>query len=420
MDATPIHLAGNNAPVSDERDAVPTHVVGRVPEDLRGMYVRNGPNPRRGWSPHLFAGDGMVHGIALEDGGAAWYRNRYVRTPLYDDPGIARGDPRVTTANTHVIEHGGRLLALEEGGLPYELTPALDTVGPFTFGGALRAPMTAHPKRCPRTGDLLFFGYQVVPPYLTYRRATSEGGLVEVRDIELAVCSMHHDFAVTDTCAVFVDSCYVFDLAALATGSPWRWDDRPARIGVLPRAGGEIRWFEIAPCHLSHAANAYDDGSAIVLTGTRIDGPAALPVMHEWGIDLGSGVVTERALDAASTEYPRVPDALVGRPNRYTYTTGFWFEAEPDHGEINRHEGDDRRTHVLPAGHTVGEPVFVPRDGATAEDDGYLLAFAHDRGAGRSYLLILDAGDVEAAPIAEVHLPLRVPGGFHGSWLPAE
>lgn len=420
MDATPIHLAGNNAPVAAERDARPTHVVGRIPEDLRGVYLRNGPNPRRGWSPHLFAGDGMVHGIALEDGIATWYRNRYVRTPLHDDPDTPRGDPRVTTANTHVIAHAGRILALEEGGLPYELTPALDTVGAFTFDGALRAPMTAHPKRCPRTGDLLFFGYQVVPPHLTYRRATAAGALVESRDIELPACSMHHDFAITERYAVFVDSCYVFDLAALATGSPWRWDDRAARIGVLPRAGGEIRWFDAEPCHLSHAANAYDDGDVVVLTGTRIAGPAALPVLHEWRIDLVSGAVIERTLGDASTEYPRVPDELVGRRNRFTYTSGFWFEAEPDHGEINRHEGDARSSHVLPTGHTVGEPVFVPRPSASTEDDGYLLAFAHDRGAGTSYLLILDASDVESAPLAEVHLPLRVPGGFHGTWLAAE
>jgi len=102
----PIHLEGNNAPVVDEVDAVPTHVVGSVPDDLRGAFYRNGPNPRTGWSPHLFAGDGMVHAVVFGDD-AITYRNRYVRTPLWSDPTTPRGDPRVTTANTHVTEQDG-------------------------------------------------------------------------------------------------------------------------------------------------------------------------------------------------------------------------------------------------------------------------------------------------------------------------
>lgn len=160
-----IHLEGNNAPVTDEGDAVAGHVVGSVPADLAGTYYRNGPNPRRGWSPHLFAGDGMVHAIEPATGR---YRCRWVRTPLYEDPDTPRDLHRVTTANTHVIEHAGRLLALEEGGLPYELTAGLDTVGPFTFGGAVAGPVTAHPKRCPVTGELVLFGYSVLRPHLTY------------------------------------------------------------------------------------------------------------------------------------------------------------------------------------------------------------------------------------------------------------
>ncbi|WP_431962282.1 carotenoid oxygenase family protein [Nocardia sp. bgisy134] len=172
----PLHLSGNNAPITDEVTVQPATVIGTVPEDLNGVYLRNGPNPRTGWSPHYFSGDGMIHAVALRDGQARWYRNRYVRTPLFAHPAQSRLaltvdadtgklDYRVTTANTHVVAHAGRLLALEEGGFPYEISPELETVGPFTFADALRTPMTAHPKICPRTGELLFFG----------RRITSNG-----------------------------------------------------------------------------------------------------------------------------------------------------------------------------------------------------------------------------------------------------
>ena len=248
-----------------------------------------------------------------------------MRTPLYVDPGLRRGlDHCVTTANTHVIEHDDRLLALEEGGLPYELTADLDTVGPFTFDGRLARSMTAHPKRCPTTGDLLFFGYSVKPtvpdlPLCARRRRPR----CDRSTIELPACSLMHDFAVTASKVLFFDSCLVFDLAAMSeTGSPWRWDHtRAARIGVLERDDitGEPTWFEVEPCHLSHAANAFDDGDAVVLTGTRIppddaSAEGGLPVMHEWRLDLTERTVTESALDDVSTEYPRVPDALVGLP----------------------------------------------------------------------------------------------------------
>jgi carotenoid cleavage dioxygenase len=400
-----IHLEGNNAPVSDERDAVATRVVGTLPEHLRGVYYRNGPNPRSGWSAHLFDGDGMVHAVELPSGR---YRNRYVRTPLFENPATRRDARLVTRANTHVVEHDGVLLALEEGGLPYELTSGLDTVGPATFDGALSGPFTAHPKRCPTTGEVLAFGYSVVPPHLAYHRWS--GGRWWSQPIELPRCSMMHDFAVTATRVVFFDSVFVFD------GSPWTWDvDHGARVGVLDRRGGEVRWSEVEPAHLSHTANAFDDGDDIVLVGTRLAGPTALPVLHEWRIR-PDGRVDERTLDDRSTEYPRIADSRVGLPNRVTYTSSFFYEAEPDHGEINRHEGDARTTLRLPQGWTCGEPVFVPRPAAAAEDDGHLLTLAHDRGAGTSALLVIDAVSLEV--VAEVHLPVRVPGGFHGSWVP--
>jgi carotenoid cleavage dioxygenase len=445
----PLHLAGNNAPVAEETRVVPTEVRGAIPADLAGRFLRNGPNPRTGWSSHLYDGDGMIHAIALEDGTARWYRNRYVRAPLYENPGVSRFalafdratgriDHRVTTANTHVIDHAGRTLALEEGGFPYEIavdldTGDLDTVGPFTFGGALRTPMTAHPKRCPVTGGLLFFGYQLRPPFLTYHRASATGRLEASEPITLPAATMMHDFAITSTRAVFMDSPIVLDAAgAAAGGSPWRWDDdHPARFGVMPRSGGDadIRWFELAPGHLSHAANAYDDGpDRVVVTGTRlprVTDPASgvpgagLPVVYRWTVDLATGTVTESPVDDAPSEYPRIADSHVSRANRYTYTASFVLDALPDRSTIHKYDvASGRRTdHVLPLGHTCGEPVFVASAGSTAEDDGYLLTFAHDRARGMSHLLIVDAADVGSPPLAAVHLPVRVPAGFHGTWI---
>jgi len=434
-DPLPLHLAGNNAPVDDERDLVPTVVVGEVPADLDGVYVRNGPNPRTGVSRHLFDGDGMLHSIALRAGKAEHYRNRYVRTPLYEHPGVDRMtlafDPatsaidfRVSTANTHIVAHAGRLLALEEGGFPYEVTADLATVGPHTFDGALASAMCAHPKTCPRTGDLVFFGAAFRPPYLTYYRAVPSGELASMETIEMPGATLQHDFAVTASHAVFFDSMITFDLGRLREApSPFGWDGaHRARVGVMSRigSGSDIRWFDIDGCHLSHSANAFDTYGGLVVTGTRIGEADGLPYLHRWMIDLAAGTVREAALDDVASEYPRLPDAYVGQPHRFVYSTSFVYEAEPDHHEIYKYDLVDgaREAHRLPRGHTCGESVFVPREGGINEDDGYLLTFAHDRATGCSYLLILDASRIASAPLAEVHLPVRVPAGFHGSWLP--
>lgn len=444
----PLHLAGNNAPVADEVDVTDLRVIGAIPEFLAGTFYRNGPNPRTGWSAHLFDGDGMIHALEIGGGRAHRYWNRYVRTPLYEQPGVSRLelaldrqtstlDYRVSTANTNVLVANNRLLALEEGGLPYEVTRDLHTIGPFTFGGQLRTPMTAHPKQCPRTGDLLFFGYQLTRPYLTFYRWRGDDARLVVEPIDLPVPTMMHDFAITASNVVFCDSPIVFDRRALAAGgSPWRWDDdHPARLGVMPGdgTGADVHWFEVEPGHVSHVANACDrDDGRIEITGTRL--PRArddqfgemggvgggLPVMHRWTID-PRGRTTEAPLDDTTSEYPRITEHRTGRPNRFVYTTTFELEATPDHSEILRYaldDGDSVTRHRFPRGHTCGEPLFVARSIDAEEDDGVVLSWVHDRATDSSYVAILDAADLTAGSLAEVHVPRRVPNGFHGTWVP--
>ncbi|SVD03970.1 uncharacterized protein METZ01_LOCUS356824, partial [marine metagenome] len=89
-EGTPWHLSGNNAPVFDEVTVTELDVKGSVPPELSGRYFRNGANPQTGTSPHWFVGDGMVHGIEISEGKANWYRNRYVRTPMYANPDTDR------------------------------------------------------------------------------------------------------------------------------------------------------------------------------------------------------------------------------------------------------------------------------------------------------------------------------------------
>ncbi len=444
---TPWHLSGNRAPVFDELTVTDLDVRGAIPSELEGRYLRNGANPQTGQSDHWFLGDGMVHGVELSGGSANWYRNRYVRTPMYANPGTDRMDlyldpetfkfnHEVSVANTHVIGHGGRILALEEGSFPYELTTDLDTVGPCTFDGRLDTAMTAHPKICPETGELLLFGYSSLPPYLVYHRVDASGALVQSTEITVNGPTMMHDFAVSRNHSIFMDLPMIFDMElAMSGGMPIRWsDDYPARFGVMPRTGedADVQWFDIDPCYIFHTLNAHDDGDDVVLQACRIrelwrqnaeigsgdSDPADLPMMWEWRLNRSTGKVTERQLDDRSSEFPRVPDAKAGFEAQYGYT----MSQTPDGaaGEIFKYDfGNDaaRSVHTFPVGHTPGEPVFVPAEGATNEDDGYLMTYVHQADTDTSYLVVLDATDMPADPVAEVHLPTRVPAGFHGSWV---
>ena len=443
----PWHLSGNNAPVFDEVTITDLDVRGAIPTDLSGRSFRNGANPQTGWSEHWFLGDGMVHGIELDGGQARWYRNRYVRTPLFQqpekermelylDPETFAFDFNVSTANTHVIGHSGRIFALEEGAFPYELSPEIDTVGPHDFGGKLSTAMTAHPKICPQTGELLFFGYSSVPPYLVYHRASAKGELVQSTEITVNGPTMMHDFVVSRDHSIFMDLPAVFDMElAMQGGMPIRWsDDYPSRFGVMPRDGSDadVQWFDIDPCYVVHTLNAHDDGDDVVVRGCRIrelwrqsadigggDGaPADLPMMWEWRLNRASGKVSERQLDDRGSDFPRVPDALVGLPGRYGYTMA--IPDESGVGTILKYDMDDgasRTDHVFPPGHVPGEPSFVPAAGAQNEDDGFLMTFVYAGDTNTSYLVILDASDMAADPVAEIHLPRRVPSGFHGSWI---
>ena len=439
-DMLPWHLRGNWAPVPDEIDAGPLDVRGEIPRDLFGAYVRAGMNPKTGKSDHWFAGTGMLHAISLENGQAR-YRNRFVRTPYFDeDMTFMSGmrDPAASPANTNIIRHAGRWLALEETHLPWEVNSELDTLGAHTFGGRLNGSMTAHPRVCPVTGELLFFGYQLAQaPYLTYYRADAAGELVEAEPIDLPNPVMMHDWNVTRNHVVFMDLPVVFDLRAAMRGEP-PIAFRPqagARLGVMKRngAGGKVRWFDIDPCYVFHPVNAHEVGDTIVLTVCRQEqamvggfeniygGEATTGKIWRWAIDLAAGTVREEQLDDAAADFPRVNDALVGLPARWGYTASLNSKAPTlTLGQfLYKYDLTDgkRQTHDFGGSSRLGEPIFIPRDGTADEDDGWVMALRHDEAADESSLVILDSKAFDRAPVAEIMAPRRIPYGAHGNWM---
>lgn len=462
MNNTPAPRSGNRhledpfAPVLEEVTAYDLPVTGALPRDLEGRYLRIGPNSLGLEDPATrdFAnGPGMVHGVRIRGGRAEWYRNRWVRSSgvraALGEPGRANGLPPEADAspNTHVIQHGGRILALMEAGAPaYELDSDLNTVGPCepatTAQGFTVGP---HSKLDPHTGELHSLAYLPGIEYVQHIVADSTGHITRVTDIPMpGETRMMHDFALTENHVVLYDTPVVFDGDALRLGvddsSLLKWNaGSPGRIGVMPRSGGPVRWFESEPVHVSHTLNAYDDGSSIVLDLIRQEGPLNLhdisamrTTLDRWTVDLGRDVVSLRHLDDRPQEFPRVNDARASRPYRYGYSAAneILTGAFPVYGG-HRHEvlSDALIKHDLVRGSTevhgfakgtaVGEASFAPEPSGTgAEDDGYLMAYVHNPDRGAADLVVLSAQDFTGPPLARVHLPVLIPLGFHGSWIP--
>ena len=434
--ARPYWEQGGFRPVSTEVEGFLLPVTGALPPSLTGLYVRNGSNPR-GASAHWFLGDGMVHGVRLEAGRAAWYRNRWVRTPLLGRGDILGGGDvgapggAVNSSNTSVVHASGRLLSLQEVGFPYELSPRdLSTVGPFDFGGSLTTSFTAHPKRDPATGLLHSFGYGFTPPYLTYHVSTPDGQMVLSEEVAVGAATMIHDFAVTDRDVIFWEFPVVFDIQlAMAGEMPFTWQpDYGARVGVMPLGGptSAIRWVDVPAQYVFHGTNARRDGDDVVIDVSvlgsmfRAGGDEGALGVHRWRIGTGgtqltfrSEVVTDRRIDL-----PTIDPRVVGRPHRHAWYVptrdelgGFEF------GGVVRLDARTGATQEWDPGpeRAGGEPLFVP-DG-TDEGEGWVLVFVYDKTRDASDLVVLDATDVAAGPVASVALPQRVPFGFHGCWL---
>jgi len=438
-DQLPFHLRGNYAPVTEEVTVFDLAVEGALPPALRGVYMRNGPNPQSGYSEHWFVGDGMLHGVRLADGKAQWYRNRYVRTRTFVE-GVsfvdANGniDHSAGVGNTNIIHHAGKLYALVESSFPVEVTRALDTVGVCDFGGKLTTSFTAHPKPCPRTGELHFFGYRFVAPFLTYHVLDAAGALVKSEVIEVPGPTMIHDFAITEHHVIFMDLPVVFDLELAMQGRfPYQWSDSyGARLGVMPRGGSnaDVRWREIEPCYVFHPLNAYEAGSKLIMDVARYpelwrSGSDGLPaaMLHRWTIDLAADRVGEEQLDDRAIEFPRADERLSGRRNRYGYAAGAVFEGADDRQadcalvKYDLHTGAATE-HRFGRGRTPSEGVFVPASTSAGEDEGWLLQYVYDAARGATDLVVLDASNVTRPPVAVVKLPTRVPFGFHGNWIP--
>ncbi len=414
------YLQANFGPVAAETTASGLQVTGTIPPELSGRFLRNGPNPGPDVDVdnyHWFTGRGMVHGVRLDAGRAEWYRSRFVGG---------------SHANTSVIGHGGRTMAIvESGGLPQDLSYTLDSIGDNTSIGT---GFTAHPKLDPDTGELhaICYDWAELRDHVRYVVVDANGEWADEMDIPMNGMSMIHDMSLTKSYAIVFDLPVTLSLVALGMGAsfPFRWDtEHEPRIGLIPRHGDveDMIWCPMTPNYSYHPMNAYEDENGnVVIDICRYErmfdqdtlGPFgdSDPRLDRWTVNPNTRTVSETTIDERPQEFPRCHPALNGKPYQYGYTVAVEGYSFPSIYKHDLRSGKATAFSVGPGRHSA-EPVFIPRDGATAEDDGYLMTYVYDSAKNTSDLLILDAQDLTRPALAQVHLPDRVPYGFHGNWV---
>ena len=458
------YMTGAWTPLHEEVDLPdPELLEGRIPEDIEGVYLRNTENPVH--EPlgryHPFDGDGMIHRMVFR-GGRASYANRFVRTrgfraeqeaggslwggladpvQLAKRPGFGAHGALKDSSSTDIVVHAGTALStFYQCGEGYRLDPVtLETLG--VEGWTPIDGISAHPKVDEHTGELMFFNYSKHAPYLHYGLVGPDNRLKVLQPIDIPGPRLPHDMAFTERFVILNDLPVFWDADLLARDihAVRLHEGLPSRFAILPREGGEPRWFEAAPTYVLHWLNAYEDGDEVVLDGyfqdepmppPRADAPPGFghmmayldemsfrPHLHRWRFNLRDGSTREERLDPRIMEFGMINGRYAGRRHRYAYST----LPEPGWFLFNGFVKSDLETgasweYRLPAGVFASEAPFAPRRGATAEDDGYLVSFLIDENRQASECVLIDAQRIEDGPVCRIALPHKISSGTHAFW----
>ena len=461
------YTSGAWTPVFDEYDADDLEMIGEIPKDIDGIYVRNSENPAFGSIGlyHPFDGDGMIHTMSFRDGKAS-YKNRFVRTkglmaeieagkPLW--AGIAE-DPRLSTrpgwgahggikdsSSTDVVVHAGKILStFYQCGEGYRLDPyTMEQFG--TEGWVPLDGISAHPKLDENTGELLFFNYSTHAPYMHYGVVGPDNKLKHYIPIPVPGPRLPHDMAFTKNYSIIADLPLFWDADILAKGrhAARFHRDIPTRFAIVPRYGQpeDIRWFEADPTYVLHWMNAWEEGDEIVLDGYFQEDPAPKPLdapggdprlgqlmayldensfkpkLHRWRFNLKTGAVSESHLDDRLLEFGSFNQTYGGEKSRYLYSTFTkpgWFLFEG----LVKHDFETGKSETLNfgEGRFGSEAPFAPRVGARSEDDGYIVSFITDMVENRSECVLIDAQNIADGPVCRIILPHRISSGTHATW----
>jgi beta,beta-carotene 9',10'-dioxygenase len=323
----------------------------------------------------------------------------------------------------------------------------LDTIGVLEYEDQLTGQLTtAHPHHDPEQGMafnyLLKFGPKSYYSVYQLPDGSKERQLIARCDVTKP--SYMHSFALSGKYVILMEfPLVVLPLRLLLSGRSfienYRWaPERGTRFTIVDRETGEVTYAHTDEAWFGfHHVNAVDSDDGLIdldiivyptaevvqhfYLKSLLDGPnkSVYPrsELRRFTIDTATGAVTSRTLADHSADLPRINYRYNTKPYRYAYANGIAERGESafldtivkfdvESGEVSEWRHDN---------HFPGEPVFVARPDATAEDDGVLLTVVLDANADTSYLLILDARDL--SEIARARVPQHVPFGFHGAYV---
>ncbi len=446
-------------------------VSGRWPEELRGTLYRTGPAQHEVFgyrNHHWFDGDGMVHAYRI-DGGVR-HQARLVETAkvkaeraagraLY--PGLIaappdmaglRGPDDLNLANTSVLHHHGRLLALWEAGSPYEIDAAtLESKGPYAFpepgGGSSMAgvPFSAHP-RVDSDGGVWNFGYASAAGLIVLWHIGADGGLRKAGRITVEPMTMPHDFVVTEKHLVLLlpPFHYQSDSDAIGFLSRHEWQPQdPCRVLIVDKNDFANHYFLELPAQwIFHFGNAWEDEAGVirfdaaraedpgVMTGTfaaimRGEALYRSPARHyAYRLDTRARTISEQPMLEAGvhSEFPCVDPRLSCRRYRKLVFLSQNAAAAAAHGTLDEVSWFDLETgrrefYRYPESQIPEEHLYLPRPGAVPESGGWILGTAHDWLAGAQIINLFDAERVADGPLATGRLPYAIPLGLHGKFV---
>lgn len=447
-------LQGNFAPLMQE-GFFPnlSKVKGSIPKELNGVLYRNGPNPQfPDTNRHWFEGDGMLHAFFIKDGRIS-YSNKWINTERFKLEKKANkalfysykkpSDPQLAgvsfnTANTNIIRHAGKLLALQERSCPVEINPqSLETIGDWDAEGKVQK-LSAHPRFDHTTNEMHHFAYTPGTNEIIYYLFNHKGEITNTENISAPFSSFLHDFLITENYVIFPVLPLTFNFNRPPQGKPLiMWEEElGAHIGVMKRSGkrGEVQWLTLNAFHAFHFMNAYEDGDRIYVDGMKSTRahlfpnnqgniPNMLshpPTLTRWTLDLKQQKIFENQLDSYAAEFPRFDERFTGRSYQHGFVAANLHPSpsQSDFDAIIHYDlkNQSKKIRHFGMGNTVSEPVFVPRNSNSLEGDGYIFCVIYDAKKNSSDLYLLDAMNIDQDPIAIVSLPNRIPNGFHGNW----
>ncbi|XXG48093.1 hypothetical protein AAC387_Pa02g2625 [Persea americana] len=454
-------------------------------------------------------GEGMVHATYFsKDTSGNWtmlYKNRYIESDSYmiekeqNKPlflPAAEGKPPAILAafvlnllrfgivnkeasNTNVFEHAGKVYSVAENHFPYEIDISnLDTRNVWTLSGSWGRPFTSHPKKDPKTGEMIIMGVDAKKPYYVLGVVSADGNkLTHKVDIKFNRSTLCHEVGVTENYNIIMDYPLMIDVGRLFRGgSLIKFEkNRGSRIGVMPRYGTEesVVWFGVETHCTFHIINSFEDGDEVVLIGCRstgsiIPGPdygidklkwfqraftpvlaagddfdpsidgTILPCPYEWRLNMKTGAVKEGNLTGPefAMDFPAINNSIMGMKNKYGYTqvldtisssnlgmakfnkfAKLYFEEEENKF---MKEGEKRikvEYHVLEDNCFCSGLQFVGKPSGIDEDDGWLICYVHNEKTNLSQVHIIDAKRFPEGAVAKITLPQRVPYGFHGTFI---